>query len=544
MDARWVVFAVILILNAVTAVLVAILLSRRHSAHGRNAMIWMLAGLAVWAFAYAMITLSPSIEEKILWLKIENIGILTVPALWFIFTLQYTRLDRWLNRYTGALFFVIPLISLLLLFVPGWFHYFYSSVQPVSGSGGPLVISRGSFYYAPLFTAYLLNLTGMGLLIWRFIQYRNIYRSQLVILIGAILIPLLVNVFYQLAPRIIPSFTFSVDLTPISFTVTALLLSMGIFGLRLFDLIPIARHTVMEHIPEMVFVVDAHDRVLDANSVAQKILGKTMDEIIGRDPLEVFREWPQLLNRFLIANETHEEIQIPGDPPRTLELVVSALYNQFNQLEGRIIVAHDITEHKWLENDLKYANEMLTRQLAEIEKLRAELQEQAIRDPLTNVYNRRYMAEFLDNEIARAGRDQTSISVVIMDMDNFKRFNDTYGHKCGDVVLQFFANFLVEHTRRGDVVCRYGGEEFVVLMPNASFEVGYERAEAWRQTFSEIAIDYDGMKLSTTFSAGVSCFPIHGGTGDALLQAADKALYYSKKHGRNCVTRYDKEIKF
>jgi diguanylate cyclase (GGDEF)-like protein/PAS domain S-box-containing protein len=500
--------------------------------------------LAVWAFAYAMITLSPSIEEKILWLKIENTGILTVPALWFIFTLQYTRLDRWLNRYTGALFFVIPLISLTLLFVPGWFNYFYSSVHPVSASGGPLVISRGPFYYAPLITAYVLNLTGMGLLIWRFIQYRNIYRSQLVILIGAVLIPLLVNVFYQLAPRIIPSFTFSVDLTPISFTVTALLLSMGIFGLRLFDLIPIARHTVMEHIPELVFVVDAHDRVLDANSVAQKILGKTMDEIIGRDPLEVFREWPQLLNRFLIANETHEEIQIPGDPPRTLELVVSALYNHFNQLEGRIIVAHDITEHKWLENDLKYANEMLTHQLAEIEKLRAELQEQAIRDPLTNVYNRRYMAEFLDNEIARAGRDQTSVSVVIMDMDNFKRFNDTYGHKCGDVVLQFFANFLVEHTRRGDVVCRYGGEEFVVLMPNASFEVGYERAEAWRQDFSEIAIDYDDMKLSATFSAGVSCFPMHGWTGDALLQAADKALYYSKRHGRNCVTRYDKEIRF
>lgn len=129
-------------------------------------------------------------------------------------------------------------------------------------------------------------------------------------------------------------------------------------------------------------------------------------------------------------------------------------------------------------------------------------------------------------------------------MDYFKQFNDTYGHKCGDIVLQFFANFLIDHTRRGDVVCRYGGEEFVILMPNAPFEIGYERAETWRQDFSETAIEYDGMKLSATFSAGVSCFPQHGSTGDSLLQAADKALYYSKNHGRNRVTRYEKEIQF
>ena len=541
---QWVVFAGFLILNAVIAASIAVLLQRRHRAPGRDAMIWMLGGLAIWAFAYAMITLSSSMETKLFWLKIENIGILTVPAFWFIFTLQYTRLDRWLNRYTGTLFFIIPFISLLLLFVPDWFQFFYTSVVPVLGTGGPLVITRGPFYYAPLFQAYAFNLVGMGLLIWRFIQYRSIYRRQVLILIGAVLIPLLVNIFYQLAPILIPSFTFSVDLTPISFTITAFLLSMAVLGLRLFDLVPIARHKVLEHIPEMVFVVDAQDRVLDANSVAQKVLVKPMDEIVGRDPLDVFRAWPQLLNRFLTSNETREEIQIPGDPPHTLELVVSALYNQFNQLEGRIIVAHDITEHKWLENDLKYANDVLTRQLEEIEKLRAELEEQAIHDPLTNVYNRRYMAEFLDKEIARAERENTPVSVVILDMDYFKQFNDTYGHKCGDIVLQFFANFLIDHTRRGDVVCRYGGEEFVILMPNAPFEIGYERAETWRQDFSETAIEYDGMKLSATFSAGVSCFPQHGSTGDSLLQAADKALYYSKNHGRNRVTRYEKEIQF
>ena len=411
-------------------------------------------------------------------------------------------------------------------------------MRPVSASGGPLIIERGPFYLVAAIQAYLLNLAGTGVLIWRFIYYRNIYRKQLTVLVGAALIPLIVNIFYQFAPKVAPVLSVPIDLTPISFTVTAILLSAGIFGLRLFDLIPIARHTVLEYIPEMVFVVDAHDRVLDANSSAQKTLGKSLDDIIGKDPLEVFSEWPQLINRFLTANEAHEEIQIPGDPPHTLEITISALYNQFKQLDGRVIVAHDVTERKWLENDLKYANEVLINQLEEINKLRGELEEQAIRDPLTNAYNRRYLSEFLDKEVARAQRENTPVTIVIMDMDNFKQFNDTYGHKCGDLVLQAITKFLVEHSRRGDVVCRYGGEEFVILMPNVSLEVGFERAEMWRQDFSESPIEYEGMKLFATFSAGVATFPEHGKTGDIILQAADKALYHSKDSGKNKVIQY------
>jgi PAS domain S-box-containing protein len=353
---QWTFFVIILVINAILAAIIAILLGRKHKAPGRNAMIWMLAGLAVWAFGYAMNTTAATLATKIFWLRLQNIGILTVPAFWLLFTVQYAQVDKWLNRKTGALFFIIPVIALVFIFSERWFYLYYSSIRPLSEIGGPLVIERGPFYLVAAIQAYLFNLTGTGILIWRFVYYRNIYRKQLLILIGAVLIPLIVNIFYQFAPRIIPSFSLPFDLTPISFTITAFLLSAGVFGLRLFDLIPIARHTVLEHIPEMVFVVDAHDRVLDANSVAQKMLGKPLDEIIGKDPLEVFSAWPQLINRFLTADESHEEIQIPGDPPRTLDLNVSALYNQLNQLEGRVIVAHDVTERKWLEDDLKYAN--------------------------------------------------------------------------------------------------------------------------------------------------------------------------------------------
>ena len=268
MDSSWILFALVLVTNALLAVGLAMLLRRKYPAPGRDAMIWMLIMLAVWAFCYAMIAVSPSLEDKILWLKLENIGILCVPVFWFLFTIQYGQLDKWLNKFTGALLFVIPLVTFALLFNPNWFHLFYASVHPVSETGGPLIISRGTWYFVSLVQAYLFYLTGMGVLIWRFIQVRDIFRRQIYVLVGAVLFPLLVNVFYQLAPRFITNFSISVDLTPLAFIITAFLLSMGVFGLRLFDLIPIARYRVLEHIPEMVFVVDAGDRVLDANSVA------------------------------------------------------------------------------------------------------------------------------------------------------------------------------------------------------------------------------------------------------------------------------------
>ena len=537
MVTQWTVFVIVLVSNAVLAAAIAILLKRRHPAPGRNALIWMLFGLSIWAFSYAMITVFPTLEAKIFWLRIENIGILTVPVFWFLFTVQYAQVDQWLNRYTGALFFVIPLTSWILIISKDGFPLYYSAVQPVSSSGGPLIIERGPWYIITAIQAYALNLIGMGVLIWRFLYYRNIYRRQLTVLIGAVLIPVVANLFYQFGPRSLLPLSALVDLTPISFTVTAFLLSVGVFGLRLFDLIPIARHTILEHIPEMVFVADAHDRVLDANSAAQKALGKSLEEIIGKDPLEVFEKWPQLINRFLTSDETHEQIQVPGDPPRTFEIDISPLYNQLRQLEGRVIVAHDITEYKWLENDLKYANESLKNQLEEIDQLRAELQEQAIRDPLTNAYNRRYLTEFLNKEILRAERESTPVTIVIMDVDNFKQFNDSYGHNCGDEVLKNITQFLNEHARRGDVVCRYGGEEFVVLMPNVSLETGFERAEMWRQDFSETPFEYQGMELFATFSAGLATYPQHGTTGEAILQAADKALLHSKDTGKNRVTR-------
>ncbi len=542
MDIKWIIFAVILIVNAMTAFVIALLLSRRPAKPGLHSMTWTLIGLGIWSFSYAMITLSPTLEAKHFWLKLENIGIITVPVVWFFFTAKFTRLDKWLTgKPTMLLFWIIPAISLFFIFSERWFHFYYASTHIAMENGGPLLISRGPMYWVALSQSYLLEIIGMGMLIWRFIQSRLVYRRQMLYLIGAVTIPFLINIVYQLNPTLIPFFSVPVDLTPLFFNVTAILLVASIFGLSLFDLVPIARDTVMEHIPEMVFVVDAHDRVVDANLMAQKWLGKSINEISGQDPVEVFRGWPQLLNRFFFTEFSREEIEIPGTPTHTLEIVITPIYNRLNTLEGRVIVARDITQRKELENKLTEVNISLQNQLNENEILRAKLLEQAIHDPLTGAFNRRYFSEALDQEAARSARENIPFSILILDVDHFKQFNDTYGHKCGDIVLQALANFLNENTRQGDIVCRYGGEEFVILMTDVASDAAYKRAELFRSNFENMIVEYEGKELKCTFSAGIASYPMHASSGETLLILADQALYQSKANGRNRVSIYSPE---
>jgi diguanylate cyclase (GGDEF)-like protein/PAS domain S-box-containing protein len=167
--------------------------------------------------------------------------------------------------------------------------------------------------------------------------------------------------------------------------------------------------------------------------------------------------------------------------------------------------------------------------------LQKELEEQAIRDSLTGLYNRRFLDETLTRELSRAERDKYSVSVVMLDLDHFKMFNDTYGHDVGDMMLKQLGKLLASQVRAGDIACRFGGEEFVVVMPKASLSVAKQRANDWRMKFESQILIHNGEVLNATLSAGVAVYPVHGTSGDEIIRKADQAMYAAKAAGRNLV---------
>lgn len=169
-------------------------------------------------------------------------------------------------------------------------------------------------------------------------------------------------------------------------------------------------------------------------------------------------------------------------------------------------------------------------------KLRETLRHQSIRDPLTGLFNRRYFDETFERELQRAVRNQSALSIIMIDIDFFKRFNDSLGHQAGDVLLHELGIFFKKHIRAADLACRFGGEEFVLLLPETSLGMGVELADGLREGVSELRVPFRGELLEpVTISMGVAAYPDHGMDVEALLTLADTALYRAKQGGRNCV---------
>ena len=183
------------------------------------------------------------------------------------------------------------------------------------------------------------------------------------------------------------------------------------------------------------------------------------------------------------------------------------------------------------------AAEQLSLALANM-RLKDDLLRQSIRDPLTGLFNRRYLEESLGREIARCQRRKLPLAVLMLDLDHFKTFNDQYGHPGGDALLSAFGRLLQSSCRPEDIACRYGGEEFVIVLPEAGPDVGMDRARAILAATAQLVVAHQGQTLGrVTASIGIATMPDDGNNASTLLELADKALYAAKRAGRNQVQR-------
>ncbi len=215
------------------------------------------------------------------------------------------------------------------------------------------------------------------------------------------------------------------------------------------------------------------------------------------------------------------------------EMTMSPVKNDQGKIECFVAVKRDISGQRAMERALQAANRELQQNLNKISRLQEILAEQAVRDPLTGLYNRRYLDETLAREFARAEREGYPLAVAMIDVDFFKRINDTWGHPAGDEILKVLAQCLRAGVREGDIVCRYGGEEFLLLLPRITLEIAFQRAERLRRDFADSELAWVETRIRATLSIGLASFPDHAQNAKALIEQADAALYRAKRSGRN-----------
>ena len=264
--------------------------------------------------------------------------------------------------------------------------------------------------------------------------------------------------------------------------------------------------TVIETATEGIIVTDATGLVVLVNPAATLLLGKAWEDLAVADFYDIVNDRSFIEN--CIQSGSPENINFNH---RNLQIHASVIHADSDSIVGSVALIRDITEEKRLEDDLRKTSTT---------------------DALTGLFNRRFLDATLSSEFTRAERSQTMLSVLMMDIDHFKKFNDTHGHDQGDRVLQMVSRCLQETVRSFDFPCRYGGEEYVAILPGLTPEAAWEMAERLRIKIAETEVD----GLHVHISLGLATYPqVKVTTPEMLIEAADSALYRAKESGRNRV---------
>jgi diguanylate cyclase (GGDEF)-like protein len=467
---------------------------------------------SLWAFGFAAEVLSTSLEGKIFWADIQFLGINILPLSWFVMTLHYTGQPRWTIRSLPILGFV-PFAIMLVIFTDPYHHLFRvsPSLNIITPSFSVLNNDYGIFYYAvsaPF--GYFLFAISLILLARFWLKSSQTYRRQGAILFFSILLPLVIDLLYVLDITPIPKFNFSA----ITFSISGLLVSWNIFSLRFLDITPLAKDVVIGTMQVGVIVLDNQGRITDINPAAEKITSAIARKNIGIPAAQIFPDYAAFFNA--TSDEEGEIVLEHEGEKHHYASKISLVMGKRKRILGRVITLNNISEQV---------------------KLYQQVKEASLTDSLTGILNRRAFIERGENEIARVLRYQRPLSLAMMDLDNLKTINDEYGHRAGDDALMTIVQLCRKAMRSSDAIARYGGDEFVILLPETNIEKAFSLAERICQNVNKIPIET--IPKSNAFlsvSIGVSEFDGKEKL-ESLLHRADEALYEAKHLGKNQVVK-------
>ena len=475
--------------------------------------------VSIYAVGYGFELLSTNLSQALFWSKIQYIGFPLLPGLLLYIILHYTGNEVWVTRTSmGALFF-IPALVMGSRFTNELHGWVYADVQMVvSDTFGTLLdITPGPLYELNDIYTHLILLVSTIIIAPFTLNASPIYRRQSLVMMGGCLIHWIAFGAYALG--VTPK---DLDISPILFSITVPMLAMGIFRFSLFNLVPLAWEMIFDNMADAVLVLDSKQRLVDYNRRCLDIFPQLDKKWIGSQVVNIMshHNWGQ--KALALSSGNTLDIIINKNGYSTFyQLSVRELLTQSRQKAGVILTFSDISRHKQL-----------------MEKLEAK----AGTDELTGIFNRRHLMQTLKTEMIRGQRTDRPLSLMMMDLDHFKSINDTHGHQCGDEVLRHFAGIISENIREIDVFGRYGGEEFLIVLPETDGHTAFTLANRlcalveknpWVR--SDIAVKYTvsiGLGWMENDASKAKDFNLDTAM-TRLLKQADNALYQAKNQGRN-----------
>jgi diguanylate cyclase (GGDEF)-like protein/PAS domain S-box-containing protein len=471
---------------------------------------------SIWCIGATLEMLPQRMEWRIFLANLEFIGITFLPATQLYLVLTY--LDRQPSPKLTAILSIVPILTNLVIWTDPLHHWFRG--QPyfiTTHTPFPVLVYDYHFWFYSIHApaGYLYLLISIGIAVRAIVTLPALYRRQITLFILALLIPSLTDVAYVLGYSPIPHF----NLTPATFSLSSLLISWNLFGFRFLDLLPLARDFVFENIDEGIIIIDKLGRIVDFNLAARR-MAQVSGEEVGKTLAESSAFLLERVAEMSRHHITTQDIEV-GETHKLFYEIRLYPIQKNEQYVGQIVNIRDITERTELYN---------------------KVHQLAIRDSLTNAYTRRHFLEFARHSLDFIARNPDyQISILMLDIDNFKEINDAFGHDAGDQALQELTSICQEYIRPMDMLSRWGGDEFAILLENIDREQSVQVAERIRKHFEGLDISTKSGNIRITISLGlVSSGDLSKNELEAenLLHLADKALYDAKIQGRNQMAIY------
>ncbi|MCE5253561.1 MAG: EAL domain-containing protein [Actinomycetia bacterium] len=474
------------------------------------AALWAVAGVGELAVA--------GLQNKVIWANIQYVSITLLPVSWLALAIDYSGRRRWLTLRRVLALSVIPLATQVLLWSDPYHHLMRATVW-LDTTGSYPVVGRtfGPWFWVHCAYSYTLLAIAIGIIAATLVSTPYFYRRPPLALLIGCLIPVASNVAFVFAPSVMPAF----DFTPVAAAFGGLLIAWALFQIRILNLVPVARHTLVENLSEGMLVLDEFDRVVDVNRSAQELIGRPKTSILSQPISQCWKAWAQIAAPHA-AGANQADLCLGEDGCQSYYEVKWSPLFRHDRIVGRIVGFRDITERVLMEENLR---------------------RQTLTDSLTGLPNRTLFMSRLEESIRLARRREDAVfAVLVLDLDWFKLVNDSIGHLAGDVLLQSVAVKLTGCVREVDTVARMGGDEFMILLNSITSARDILPVIDRIQEELRRPVPFEQQEMAAACSIGVVIWNPTFEDPEDILRAADTAMYQAKEAGRGCHRIFDDEM--